>query len=174
MRARNKFLFPAVVLTGLALSSGASGAAQSGLPTFKADVLPILAENCLMCHGQERGRADWICSRRLLCSRAANRVRRSWPAAPIEACSWKSWSAGRCRPARPGFPPRASSASGTGSSAAPPGNTDWTPVWRTRPMLGFPPSARRTCCPSSRCGAWPATASGSKRRGWTCGRGPPG
>ena len=53
MRARNKFLFPAVVLTGLALSSGASGAAQSGLPTFKADVLPILAENCLMCHGQE-------------------------------------------------------------------------------------------------------------------------
>ena len=53
MRARNKFLFPAVVLTGLALSSGASGVAPSGLPTFKADVLPILAENCLMCHGQE-------------------------------------------------------------------------------------------------------------------------
>ena len=50
---RSGFVFPAVVLAGLVLSSGASGAARSGLPTFKADVLPILAENCLMCHGQE-------------------------------------------------------------------------------------------------------------------------
>ncbi len=47
------FAFPAVLLTGLALSPSASGADRSDLPTFKADVLPILAENCLMCHGQE-------------------------------------------------------------------------------------------------------------------------
>ncbi len=47
------FVFPAVLLTGLALSSAAPGADRNELPTFKADVLPILAENCLMCHGQE-------------------------------------------------------------------------------------------------------------------------
>ena len=48
------FGFLAAIPAALALSSGASGAVQrTGLPTFKADVLPILAENCLMCHGQE-------------------------------------------------------------------------------------------------------------------------
>ena len=47
------FVFPAVLLTGLALSCTVSGADRSELPTFKADVLPVLAENCLMCHGQE-------------------------------------------------------------------------------------------------------------------------
>ena len=53
IRVHSWFAFPSILLTGLALSSAASGAERSDLPTFKADVLPILAENCLMCHGQE-------------------------------------------------------------------------------------------------------------------------
>ncbi len=53
IRVHSWFAFPAVLLIGLALFSTASEARQSNLPTFKADVLPILAENCLMCHGQE-------------------------------------------------------------------------------------------------------------------------
>ena len=53
IRVHSLFVFPALILTGLALSPTASKAKPSNLPTFKADVLPILAENCLMCHGQE-------------------------------------------------------------------------------------------------------------------------
>ncbi|MYC82436.1 MAG: DUF1553 domain-containing protein [Acidobacteria bacterium] len=53
IRVHSWFVFPAVLLAGLVLSCTASGADRSELPTFKADVLPILAENCLMCHGQE-------------------------------------------------------------------------------------------------------------------------
>ena len=41
---------PAVLVL---LSAPAAADRAPGLPTFKADVLPILAENCLMCHGQE-------------------------------------------------------------------------------------------------------------------------
>ena len=49
----HRIVFPAIVLAALLLSSAASGATPSDLPTFKAHVLPILAENCLMCHGQQ-------------------------------------------------------------------------------------------------------------------------
>ncbi|MDE0658297.1 MAG: DUF1553 domain-containing protein [Gammaproteobacteria bacterium] len=53
IRVHSRFVFPAVLFAGLVLSPTASKAEPSKLPTFKADVLPILAENCLMCHGQE-------------------------------------------------------------------------------------------------------------------------
>ncbi len=51
---RMRFGFPAVVLAVLVLMTGVAGADQrTGLPTFKSDVLPIFADHCLMCHGQE-------------------------------------------------------------------------------------------------------------------------